>query len=82
MSRECERKHTAQVEIRAQSLHTYPSKSSFYSADSNLPDGIFKPYTLDGVVITKSLEILRPIDFPEGRESTSVQQCVQPFEDR
>jgi hypothetical protein len=46
-----------------------------------LPDRIFEPGNLDGIVVAKALEFVREVGFPECREPASVEQILELLEE-
>ena len=73
-------KHTLDVEVTAQPLHTDPCESSFYSTNDNLSNRIFKRDRLDGVLLSQHPILLGEVQDPKRREAALLQESVQLLE--
>lgn len=54
-------------------------ESSLDSTDNDLSDRVFETDTLNGVIITEVLEVIRTVGVPKSWESASVEETMETF---
>jgi hypothetical protein len=70
-------KCTVEIEVTAQPVDSDLGEGSFYSANDDLPDGVFKSDRFNGVFFSQYSVFLREVESPKGREAALLEESIQ-----
>lgn len=70
-------KHTLEVEVTAQPLHTDPSERSLYRTNDNLSDRIFERDRFNRVFLSQDPVLFGEVQDPKRRKAALLEESVQ-----